>query len=614
MSWGLPVRNGLSVGIGTLASLTSSAGIGGIRRPTMSLNFLLMSATSLDSRITFSRGTNATLTDSTGRITYAPNNMLLQSETGVGWDADSTTFTTGLPGVTGFTNGSFSFANGATNYPRAGVEATAGIQVTCSAWIWVTSGTVTVRPAAYYAGTWNLFGAGPIAVTSTPQRFTWTYTPTTNTSFGSGFAFQAIYSGGTGTVRVSGAQLERVTYQTTPSTYVATTSTAYYGPRFDYDPVTLAPRGLLVEEARTNLLTYSEQFDNAAWGVSGLTRAANSTTSPDGTSNADTITGNSGTNAVIFAASPVVASATSYTASCYIKQGSSAWVVLSLWTGSGTNGVNVWFNAQTGAVGSNSVTAGYAFTSASSAVSGNGWYRITITGTVPAADLYWSLRLVDSDNAFVYTNTVGDTLYIWGAQLETGGFVTSYIPTVASTVTRNADSASMTGTNFSSWYNQSEGTFVADAARGGANVAAYMLAASDNTAAEWMGINFATSQRAAASMVDGGAAQFSIATPADVAPINTVTKAAFTYKLNDSNLAVNGLAFTTDTSCTIPTTNRLYIGADVNGAGFFLNGHIRQIAYYNTRLPNSQLQTLTAPSLAPTLSLDFTAGSYNVGF
>jgi hypothetical protein len=44
------------------------------------------------------------------------------------------------------------------------------------------------------------------------------------------------------------------------------------------------------------------------------------------------------------------------------------------------------------------------------------------------------------------------------------------------------------------------------------------------------------------------------------------------------------------------------------------NGHIRQIAYFNTRLPNAQLQTLSSPSLVPTLVLDFTASSYASGY
>jgi hypothetical protein len=181
-----------------------------------------------------------------------------------------------------------------------------------------------------------------------------------------------------------------------------------------------------------NLLTFTEQFDDGAWSISGVTRSANTTIAPNGTTTADTLTGSSGANAVLFPVASVTASATSYTASCYVKAGSAAWLVLSIWAGSGTNGINAWFNLQTGAVGSNSVTAGYTFTSATSTNVGDGWYRITVTGTVPAAAIFWSLRMVDGDNAFVYTNTVGDTVNIWGAQLETGSTATAYQRVVSS--------------------------------------------------------------------------------------------------------------------------------------------------------------------------------------
>jgi hypothetical protein len=65
----------------------------------------------------------------------------------------------------------------------------------------------------------------------------------------------------------------------------------------------------------------------------------------------------------------------------------------------------------------------------------------------------------NNSNDTSYSGDGTSGIYVWGAQLEAGAFPTSYIPTTASTVTRSADTATMTGTNFSSWYNQSEGTF-----------------------------------------------------------------------------------------------------------------------------------------------------------
>jgi hypothetical protein len=228
-------------------------------------------------------------------------------------------------------------------------------------------------------------------------------------------------SAGTTPVTAAGQQVGRINDKSGRGNN-ATQSTSGQRPTLGREPYT----------GVRNLLTFTEQFDNAAWGVGGLTVTANTTVAPNGVTAADTITGSSGSNAVIFPAAGFSASATSYTASCYVKAGSAAWIVLSMWQGSGTLGVNVWFNAQTGAVGSNNATAGYVFTSASSTAVGNGWYRITVTGTVPVSTVFWSMRIVDGDNAFVYTNTVGDTVNIWGAQLETGSTATAYQRVVSS--------------------------------------------------------------------------------------------------------------------------------------------------------------------------------------
>jgi hypothetical protein len=373
-----------------------------------------------------------------------------------------------------------------------------------------------------------------------------------------------------------------------PTPGAAPSSTAYYGPRFDYDPVTLLPRGLLIEEQRTNLLLRSEEFDNGAWGVGGLTVTANTTVAPSGVTAADTITGSTGSNAVIFPAAGFSASATSYTASCYVKAGSAAWIVLSMWQGSGTSGVNVWFNAQTGAVGSNNATAGYTFTSASSTAVGNGWYRITVTGTVPAAALFWSMRIVDGDNAFVYTNTVGDTMFIWGAQLEAGAFATSYIPTIASTVTRSADVATITGSLFSQWYAQPQGTFIFEGDSVGLGVTPY-YSVDDTTSQELMvaGNNFLTQRTA---VIDNNVSQATL-DAVGLYVTNSPIRHAFAYSLNNLGISALGAAVVSDTSATIPTVIRFFLGDNLFANK--LNGHIRSIRYVPVRAADFQLQQVT---------------------
>jgi hypothetical protein len=235
---------------------------------------------------------------------------------------------------------------------------------------------------------------------------------------------------------------------------------------------------------------------------------------------------------------------------------------------------------------------------------GNGWWRVTITYTFPAIGAADTLVIYPSTT----TGSIGENVFAWGAQLEVGAFATSYIPTVASTVSRSADVATMTGANFSTWYNQSEGTFVvasapysagnftsASATDGSTNNRVQVT--SSNTIQFLVGTGGVVQAILDAGTVNGGATNLT----------------AGAYRINDFAASINGSAVATDTSGTIPTVTRLDVG-NLSGFAEFLNGHIRAIAYYNTRLPNTQLQTLTAPSLASPLALDFISPTYTVGY
>jgi hypothetical protein len=565
MSFGIPVRNGLMLGLVASTALSTR---GGRTSPAMALNFL---QPFLDSRITFSRGTNATLVDRTGRITYAPANLVLWSQdfSNAAWAATTATKTSGVLDPLGGTTASTITATAGNGQILQTVGGSAGTSQAYVASIWLRRRTGTGSVFLF-----NPNGGGLATVTLTGS---WAqYSVTGLGAAASNFVGIRLATSGDA-VDVAFAQFEPVTYQTTPSTYNATTASAYYGPRFDYDPVTLAPRGLLIEEQRTNLLTYSADWTNLAWIKSETTISANSTLAPDGTTTADTLIGS--TNNIAKFTAQIGLTSTTSTFTVYAKAAGET--VISLWLVGATVGASFTLT------GSGS-TALLGATSSSITPAGNGWYRCTVQHNTATTTAHIYLR---TGSSYIGDGTSG--AYLWGAQLEAGAFATSYIPTVASAVSRSADVASMTGTNFSTWYNQAEGTFVVEAARGEVNVTAYTLTASDNTAAEWIGTYFATSQRVGATIVDGSVTQMAVVTANNSAPINTITKAAVAYKLNDSNLAANGVALTTDTSCTIPTTNRLYIGSDVNGGSQYINGRIRVIAYYNTRLSNTQLQQVT---------------------
>lgn len=205
-------------------------------------------------------------------------------------------------------------------------------------------------------------------------------------------------------------------------------------PRIDYDPITLACRGLLVEESRTNLLTYSQDFDDAAWTKSNSTVRANAATAPDGTLTADKITESAVTN--LHAAWKTLSAATVgsvYTLSVYAKAGERT----NLWI-SGFGEVDSYFNLLTGAVISGAT--------ASIQSVGNGWYRCSSVITKTNTSNDWYVGPANSAPTYSYTGDGTSGIYIWGAQLEAGSFPTSYVPS-AITHTGRASTATYIGSN-----------------------------------------------------------------------------------------------------------------------------------------------------------------------
>jgi hypothetical protein len=363
---------------------------------------------------------------------------------------------------------------------------------------------------------------------------------------------------------------------------------------------------LLIEEQRTNILTYSEQFDNAAWSKGLSTVTANTTSAPSGTTTADTLAASVATlaNPAEIYQAQTLAINTQYAYSIFAKKNTSNFIALRHTAVSGNP--YAWFNLNTGTVGT--VQAGL---TATITPFGNGWYRCTVVGTTPAVIGVNRVDAIVSDNDGNYVCASGGSIFIYGAQVELGSFATSYIPTVASQVTRSADVATMTGTNFSSWYNQTEGTLVFEGSTfkpttvsPSANVG---VEANDGTLNNRNVIqylnNLAYVQTTTAGSVVAALSQAYTASATD--------KLAYTYKVNDFAFARNGALVGTDTSGGVPVVDRLAIGNYQSQS--LLNGHIRQIAYYNTRLPNAQLQTLTAPPLVTTLSMSFTDQAYTVG-
>ena len=216
---------------------------------------------------------------------------------------------------------------------------------------------------------------------------------------------------------------------------------------------------------------------------------------------------------------------------------------------------------------------------------------ITLTGVSTAGPLVGTGTGEANRVSLTFTPTAGSlTLTVSGtvtnAQLEAGAFRTSYIPTVASTVTRSADVASITGTNFSSWYRQDEGTVYH---QGRTPTAANFFSIDDGT----------TSNRITSFMADSVTPLYFVGAPATSVFLGSSTITAGStfaqadaYKAADFAMSTNGGTVGTASSGSVPVVNKMIIGANTSGSAV-VNGTIRRLTYWPTRLSNTMLQNIT---------------------
>ena len=573
--------------------------------------------------VTFSRSSNATRIGPTGRVEYAPHNLLLQSQ-----DFSTT-----------WTNTRSSEVVNAVAAPDGTVTADKLVEDSSASNDHVINQTASVSSSTTYttsvflkAGerTWAFINMVDVGISSYRSWFNLSTGQTgtndsgnssTITSVGNGWYRCTVtrattssqtsvrievglstgdgvinYTGdGTSGIYLWGAQLSVGPY---PLDYTPTTSAAVYGPRFDYDPVTLAARGLLIEEQRTNNLSYSEQFDNAAWTKARSSITANAATSPGGTVTADqsTIDNTNGFHDACYQTFSAT-SGTSYTFSIFVKKNVGIEAVY-FYTDATSPGAIAKFNLTTGAYIGNAPGNGYsAFTSYSSTALSNGWYRIVATVTAASTNpsTFFTIGMSTNTNDTVaqFTGNGTDNFYLWGAQLEAGSFATSYLPTLASSVTRSADVASVN--TLSPWFNSVEGSFFVEADAFNTS-SAWSTLIEPNLTSNLAGSRFSLGVVSSAvnlyALVSNSVTVNGISSGGAMYANNAVAKTAFAYKLNDYAISGNGAAVATDTSSAVPTIDQVLLGNDNEGRR--LNGHLRRIAYFPRRLQNAELQALTA--------------------
>jgi hypothetical protein len=224
---------------------------------------------------------------------------------------------------------------------------------------------------------------------------------------------------------------------------------------------------------------------------------------------------------------------------------------------------------------------------------------VTLTGVSTAGPLVGTGA--NNRVSLTFTPTVGVLVLtvsgsVTNAQLEAGAFATSYIPTTTATVTRAADVASITGTNFSSFYNQTEGTVFSDCLSTFSTTQVLVnigaTAANTATSAISLASNLTSSQKRVRVRDAASADQASLALGASSS--GSRTRIAAAIKANDFAASLDGGTAMTDTSGTVPTVVLMEIGCAPSGVILGTQLH-RRLTYWPTRLADTTLQSITAP-------------------
>jgi hypothetical protein len=394
-------------------------------------------------------------------------------------------------------------------------------------------------------------------------------------------------------------------------------------PRIDYDPVTLECKGLLIEETRANVVR------NATASCSGTSTTASTgtVTGPDGAlatkvvpnSGAVSYPGSGTYSSQTYSNATSAGQTTDYSFSGYFSTfGPNNYKPYIVITADSNPGNELYalllFNCSTGAVTSKSLSTGWTEVIAPQitlAPCGMWLVKWTVRFTQQATlrtRIGHYLQIYNEANTAIYTADGASGIQRACNQFEIGSFPTSYIPTVAAAVTRSADAASITEANFSSWYNQTEGSAIVRFWLQNAGVS--NISFSNNSYNERVELRIGTTTASGLIVVDGGSTSVNDGVSGLAA--NTEYTFAAALKVNDFAWSRNGSTAGTDTTGTMPTPDRLRFG-DATGAAGAVSYHIANLTYYPTRLPNADLAILSSGATIPdqpSLVLDFANQRY----
>lgn len=394
------------------------------------------------------------------------------------------------------------------------------------------------------------------------------------------------------TIRVYGVQLERRSINS-PQPYIKTTSAAYYGPRFEYDPSTLSFAGLLAEIGSTNLILNSADYATG-WTLTNCSLST-LTTDPMGFTFGRTILDGAVASTALASALATTTASTQYSASIHLKRGNTDWVRVQVLEGTGTNGFQCWINLNTGTKGTANLVGSGTFSANSFQIIpiNNGWYRLVFAGTVGAATSMFIQTMTASADLST-TNLSGGTYQVWGHQLETvPQFLgcTSYMPTFGATVTRAADVFNQTLTG---WYTAGSGTFVTTMWRNydAPPITSQPFTVSDGSLNNRMQIQGVNS---IVMVHRSGGVNYDYSGVTGLAAYGSVQKIAMLFTAVGARYVGQGGAVVVSATAVPPVTpNVLRVGGNFSGPTG--KAWVQSIRFYpDATASDAQLQALTAP-------------------
>jgi hypothetical protein len=610
-------------------------------RPSLLLDF--SSSQQLDPRVTFSRSTTAPYYDGKTSV-LAEQNLLLQSQaiaTSPWLLNNATSANNTILAPDGTTTGGTLTASATTNihitsspftplvntpytissYLQKGTNNYGYLTISnfASSGAWVTAvfdlnlGTVSQTSAGvsgnYISSSITQIGStswyrctitGSLSVVSASSNaiFIGLAPASTGNTFGStgGISYSAT---GTESFYIWGGQIEQ---RSSVTAYNATTTTAITNyipqlltapinaPRFDFNPVTGESLGLLIEQSSTNLLLYSQDFNNAYWVKANSTINNTANIAPDGTQTFNKLIESTSTSEHYINSSTYTAIAGAYTLSIYAKASERSSFFMDFKQTDATQG-RIVFNLAT-----QTATVIYGTSTSYSIISeGNNVYKCTFTATLASNTNNIKLGIYQGGGTS-YTGDGFSGIYIWGGQLEALPFPTSYIATTSAQVTRASDNASMTGTNFSSWYNIAQGTLYSESTtnRPSADVSAISIKLSDGTNNNriQLGRTNATSLAIRTYVTTNGTDIVS-AQGNGTTTQGQFAKTSFSFINNNYTGSALGLITNTTSTGNVPNLNKLDIGFDSVNSGAWVNGWIKKIAYYPQTVTSANQQALT---------------------